>query len=562
MSAALQAELAAEVAADAAATIGNISLQEQASIAGQVAASTATQAGMTVEDAAMVAGAAAAAAAATAGLAADKVAEAAFEAAGQVAGDGGLPSQALAQLTSEALIRTYCKLPRTVEELNCIEACASRAQTVVLEPSGMLGCSEHPSIATVSLTFAINFEHRRADFARSLLKGLTEALDASPGHLAVASLQRGSLIAAVAVLAVPGDQSSAYLIRQLEELSLRDSFAGIEAFLAAITTPMNSTTTTTTSSSQASASQSHSATTATTSLLLEVPTNLFSTTDTSLGAEVQILFGAATFLLSAGAVAYWWLRHPKSYTLETLRSRQGTPEPDFDQGVVPCPTSSPAPAEPKLAWASAGTEAEKAAVQEPVLAQATPPKQPRPNTAPALSQRLVHGLTGFLRRSASSPPTVAAAAAAASATESRMPGLYDQRLCETPRRSRAAPGTTTLMALEEAAMKAPPPEGSSQEAVTPFCHGQEDDDSVEADAAKGRSRRSEETLQMLLSSLLNDENPLEERLPEDPAALIQLFGGEVPEIALPPPRGHLPWQPEGDLSELQPKVLSSASLLQ
>ncbi|CAE7768758.1 unnamed protein product, partial [Symbiodinium sp. KB8] len=150
---------------------------------------------------------------------------------------------------------------------------------------------------------------------------------------------------------------------------------------------------------------------------------------------------------------------------------------------------------------------------EPVLAQATLPRQPRPNTAPALSQRLVHGLTGFLRRSASSPPTVAAAATA-SATESRMPGLYDQRLCTTPRRSRATPGTTTLMALEEAAVKAPQPEGSSQEAVMPFCHGQEDDDSVEADAAKGRSRRSEETLQMLLSSLLNDEHPLEERLPE------------------------------------------------
>jgi len=330
------------------------------------------------------------------------VAEAAFEAAGQVAGDGGLSSQALAQLTSEALIRTYCKLPRTVEELNCIEACASRAQPVVLDSSGMLGCSEQLSLATVNLTFAINFEHRRADFARSLLHGLTEALDASPGHLAVASLRRGSLIAAVAVMAVPGDQSSASLIRQLEELSQRDSFADIEEVLAAIITPAmnsNTTTTTTTSSSQASMSESQPATT---SLLLEVPKDLFSTTDTSLGAEVQILFGAATFLLSAGAVAYWWLRRPKAYTLETLRSGQGTPEPDFDQGVIPCPSSSPAPAEPKLAWASASGEVARSTAFELKLstearipAGVLPPSQPRPGLTGCL--QLMRGLR-FRRR--------------------------------------------------------------------------------------------------------------------------------------------------------------------
>ena len=27
--------------------------------------------------------------------------------------------------------------------------------------------------------------------------------------------------------------------------------------------------------------------------------------------------------ISQGAVAYWWLRRPKAYTLETLRSGQG-----------------------------------------------------------------------------------------------------------------------------------------------------------------------------------------------------------------------------------------------
>lgn len=129
---------------------------------------------------------------------------------------------------------------------------------------------------------------------------------------------------------------------------------------------------------------------------------------------------------------------------------------------------------------------------------------------------------------------------------------------ETPRRERVGMGTNTLVALEEA-------DNSEGQGVTCMAATRTVAEPKTAEASQVICKP--DVLQQLLSELQDESDPNEFNLPEEPDALQDLFGAlgmQLPQVAVPPERGHTAWSLPGDVEGASrgSPANSTATLLQ
>lgn len=533
-----------------------------------------------------------------------QIATVAASAAESVALEAGLsPSQA-SQLSSDALElaeeRADCQLT-TRDELRCLHRCMAQRLLMTLDTSDLLSCSGSFDETRVAdeLVFQMDFGSRPANFAQRLLLALGDL--ARGGNVGLAGLRSSSVRVALAVSGTGSAEDFAdleVLLSDVDQLKTLDSdlFATVQD---TTTTSSTATSTQTTSSAlEDSTSRPTTSTLAASSSTLTVSSgNVTSTgpatstvatsemttwtTTTSadegnesdgsngsnesnasladpqfrlvdlpddprgLGVEIHVVLAVgATLLVTFAAVMWCCMR-------KALRSVESVD--DFG-GILPTPKPTEAWAAPETQVPATDVDARRSFRKEadndaawPENTSTSKARSEGCEAAPSTPRRERVGMgTNSL--------IALEEAETALATPGDGPGW--EGAPETPRRERVGMGTNTLVALEEA-------DNSEGQGVTCVAATR-----TLAEPAKTAEVISKpDVLQQLLSELQDENDPNEFNLPEEPDALQELFGAlgmQLPEVAVPPERGHTAWSLPGNVEGASrgSPTNSTATLLQ
>eukprot|EP00931_Biecheleriopsis_adriatica_P106730 TRINITY_DN8110_c0_g2_i5.p1 TRINITY_DN8110_c0_g2~~TRINITY_DN8110_c0_g2_i5.p1 ORF type:complete len:599 (-),score=156.31 TRINITY_DN8110_c0_g2_i5:210-1865(-) len=446
-------------------------------------------------------------------------------------------------------------------------------------------------IPVINLTFRLDFANPPDDFSLRLLRGLSAALKEPEQRFGLLQLLPGSIVAVVAVLTFQGEVPAAAvavaenLVRLAAEgrselLEQDNIFASLEDVR---------------SSSERGTSEDGSS----------VPDLLSSSEEDGLDSKAATtMLGASALPVSVGAFALWWWyrrRAAANRVEDELDSDQGcSPLPGDGGTTAGSAVDSPSlPVKAREAWAAQDLDLKLAdcdgdqvkaqgvpsieddfspvgihagsptpAASLPISAeegqQVPPPQSPRafawaplPNE-PASTKSLVTWRQTWLDAVAIFQRPASAPASRSSPYTSRDKAVEGEMSPGRPRRSRAEMGTTSLTALEEA----PSPvagRADAGEAVQEASRMSAEAATPHADTLPGAAQCLDNSLQPTLlaasicSSKYSAATPeadnasilLDRWLPEDPEELCALFrsreGEPLPEVAVPPERGHAPW---------------------
>lgn len=265
-----------------------------------------------------------------------------------------------------------------------------------------------------------------------------------------------------------------------------------------------------------------------------------------LGVEIHVVLAVgATLLVTFAAVMWCCMR-------KALRSVESVD--DFG-GILPTPKPTEAWAAPETQVPATDVDARRSFRKEADNDAAWPENT---STSKARSEGCEAAPSSTPRRERVGMGTNSLIALEEAETALATPGDGPgwEGAPETPRRERVGMGTNTLVALEEA-------DNSEGQGVTCVAATR-----TLAEPAKTAEVISKpDVLQQLLSELQDENDPNEFNLPEEPDALQELFGAlgmQLPEVAVPPERGHTAWSLPGNVEGASrgSPTNSTATLLQ